>query len=159
MLDQASRWCNWGEGDDVWLKSAMQHEMRFLNGFVDDVVEDDYTMPLARRIGMYVESLSSFFQSARIIGLPNSVVIEWRGPDDETTCPGCKYLFEHSPYTKFSLPTVPCACLCQCLTRCRDSLRVRQATEEEVGKVLESQKYTRDQHINNLRKLKRDGHL
>ena len=58
-------------------------------------------MPYPRRIHMYARSLMSFFDSARVIGLPDTSVIHWLGPDDQVTCEGCKYLFAHSPYSKY----------------------------------------------------------
>ena len=107
-------------GDDKWLKSAMQHEMRFLNGFIRAILENDYKMPLPRRVGMYVESLRSFYDSARVIAMPANVVIHWKGPNDKLTCSSCAYLFSHTPFTKATLPTTPRAgmTLCLCLTDC-----------------------------------------
>lgn len=105
-----------GENDSVWLRSGMAHETRFLNKFLNDVIEGKGTMPYATRIKMYVLTLESFYNSARVIGLPGVSVIHWVGPDDKRTCEGCNYLFKHSPYSKFNLPTVPKAgatpCLC-----------------------------------------------
>jgi len=148
-----------GPGDDVWLKSAMQHEMRFFNGMLKAVMENTAVMPLPRRVHMYAESLNSFYQSARVIALPADSVIHWVGPDDERTCPGCIYLFEHSPYTKHNLPTVPQAGSCQCLTNCRDHLYIRRATQEEAQALIESHKYSRDAHIRNLRRIRSNGHV
>jgi hypothetical protein len=144
-------------GDEHWLKTAMQHEMRFLNKFLNAIVEDDFVMPLDRRARMYVNALTSFYESARMISLPDTVLIHWSGPDDKVTCPSCRYLFENSPYTKFNLPTTPRAGMTLCLTNCRDKLVVRRVGADQVQAVLTESKYTRGGHVSNLRKIKRTG--
>jgi hypothetical protein len=143
-----------GEGDDKWLRSAMQHEMRYLNGFIDAVVHETYKMQVDRRVKMYANTLDSFYESARLIALPATVLIHWVGPNDKKTCDGCRFLFEQSPFTKYSLPTVPRAGSTACLSNCRDKLFVRVATPGEVRNVLESHDYTRDGYIRKLREIK-----
>lgn len=148
-----------GEGDDKWLNGAIKHEAGFLKGFLDDLVAGKYSMDPIRRAGMYADSLSSFYESARVIGMPAASLIHWVGPDDNRTCAGCRYLFEHSPYTKFILPCSPRSGACSCLVRCRDRLFIRLATTDEALAVLSGHKYSRGQHVANLEKLKSQGHL
>lgn len=143
--------------DDRWIKSAMQHEMRFLNRFLTAIVEDDYTMSLERRADMYVRALTSFYESSRVVALPNNVLIHWLGPNDKRTCVSCQYLFEQSPFTKMNLPCVPRSGNTLCLTNCRDRLYIRRVDVSEVSKRLEESEYTRGGHIANLRKMKRTG--
>lgn len=145
--------------DEKWLRSAMQHEMKFLNGMLQAVEEQTYKMPLPQRVRMYVRTMESFYDSARAIGLPATVLIHWKGKNDEKTCVGCNYMFQHSPYTKKTLPTVPRAGLTPCLSNCRDRLLIRQTTPEAVIAATNASKYTRGSHIKNLRKLKSKGHL
>lgn len=147
------------EGDDKWLKSAMQHEMRFLNKFMGAIEDDTWKMPIERRARMYVEALESFYNSARVIALPSNVVIRWAGPNDKKSCPGCQYLFAHNPYTKANLPTTPRAGSTPCLTHCRDRLMVRRVTADEAEQVTEASQYNRTSHVKNLRRIKRVGHL
>jgi len=145
--------------DDVkWLRSAIAHEMRFLNGFMTAVDEGTWKMPLPRRVRMYARTLEAFYDSARVIGLPATVMIHWTGENDERTCPGCKYLFEHSPYTKKTLPTVPRAGLTPCLTNCRDKLLIRQVESDAVISRTNAS-LTRGTHIKHLRRIKARGHL
>lgn len=145
--------------DERWIKSAMQHEMRFLNKMVKAILEGTYRMPLERRINMYVDALQSFYESARVIGLPLTTEIRWHGPSDKRTCLGCQYLFEHSPYTKITLPTTPRSGLTPCLTNCRDRLWIRRVGPEEAQKITEGSQFPRAKHIENLRTIKRTGHL
>ena len=139
--------------DGAWLKTAMTHEMRYLNKFLDAIIEDTGTMPVSRRLGMYVDSLSSFYDSARVIGLPTNVLLYWTGPGDKATCPGCTYMFENSPFTKHTLPTTPRAGATACLSNCRDRLLVRRTTLEEVQST-DAESLGRDQHLSALQRLK-----
>jgi hypothetical protein len=145
--------------DKMWIKSAMQHEMRFLNKYIEAVVTGNYKMPLDRRTRMYVDALESFYDSARVMGLPQNVLIWWSGPNDKVTCPSCRYMFENSPYTKLLLPTTPRSGLTICLTNCRDKLMIRVASPEQIEQVAEEAATTRGGHITRLRKIKRTGHL
>lgn len=148
-----------GTGDDKWLKSAMQHEMRFLNRFMQAILESDYKMPLPRRVGMYVDSLRSFYDSARVIAMPANVLIHWKGPNDHVTCVSCDYLFDHSPFTKATLPTTPRAGMTLCLTNCRDRLLIRRVTADMAEATTEASRYTRGGHVKNLRTIKRQGFI
>lgn len=117
-----------GPGDDKWLRSAVRHEMGFFNGLLDAIVTSDYVMPLERRIKMYTRALESFYDSARIIGLPNNTIIHWVTRGDARTCPSCVFLADHSPYTTANLPTTPRsgAQLCLCLTSDRTLVYTRR---------------------------------
>lgn len=144
--------------DEKWLRGAMQHEMRFLNRMLRAVDEETYVMPLPRRVQMYVRTLESFYDSARVIGLPATVIIHWSESHDERTCVGCEYLFKNSPYTKRTLPTVPRAGMTPCLSNCRQRLVIRQSSPEKVVQLTNRSK-SRDAHIRNLRRLKQRGTL
>jgi hypothetical protein len=140
--------------DDKWLKGAIQHEMRFLNGFMDAVINETYRMPLDRRVEMYVNALTAFYESARVMGMPDNVVIHWAGPHDKRTCASCRYLFEHSPYNRTTLPTAPRSGLTQCLTNCRDRLFIRRVELHEALRI-GAESGSRESHIRALRRIKR----
>jgi hypothetical protein len=144
--------------DTKFMKGAMTHEMRFLNKFVEAVVDETWKMPLERRVEMYVDALTSFYENARVISLPLTSVIYWTGPDDKKTCPSCEYLFENNPYTKLTLPTVPRSGATICLTNCRDRLFVRRESPEKAEKVTRDDTRSSKTHVRNLRKIKRLGH-
>jgi hypothetical protein len=148
-----------GGGDDAWLKSAMNHESRFLVKFVDAIVSGDYKMPLARRADMYVDALKSFYESARIIAFPSNVLITWYGPMDKRKCPSCEYMVENNPYVKHNLPTTPRSGMTICLTNCRDKLLVRRVEPEEAQEALDEAPKARSGYIKDLRKIKRQGHI
>lgn len=145
--------------DETWVRSAMKHEMQFLNGMLDAIVDETYVMPLPRRIGMYMDALESFFDSARVIGLPATAAIHWIIPKkDRRVCNSCTYLAENSPYSKRTLPTVPRSGATLCLTNCRDRLFVR-IVDQDKALALHQSSPTRGTHIKNLRRIKRLGHM
>jgi hypothetical protein len=146
-------------GDDKWLRSAVQHEMRFLNKFLTAIIENTYTMPLKRRVGMYVDALESFYDSSRVIALPSNIAIWWQGPNDKRTCPSCEYLFENSPYSKITLPTTPRSGLTICLTNCRDRLWIKRVPPEKAESMVTGALVERQRHIRKLRKIKKEGRL
>lgn len=144
--------------DTKFMRGAMTHEMRFLNKFVEAVVDETWKMPLPRRVEMYVDALTSFYENARVISLPLTSVIHWTGPADEKTCPSCDYLFKNNPYTKLTLPTVPRSGATICLTNCRDRLFVRRESPEKAEKITRDTERSRAAHVRKLRKIKRLGH-
>jgi len=147
--------------DEKWIKGAMRHETQFLNGMIQAVIDETWVMPLPRRVRMYVDALESFYDSARVIGLPAAVKIHWmigaKKKDRKTVCHSCRYLAHHSPYSKKTLPTVPRSGLTLCLTNCRDRLLVRMA-DQETAIALHQSSPTRGTHIKKLRKIKQQGH-
>lgn len=143
--------------DQKWMKSAMQHEMRFANKMLDAIVNETYKMPLPKRIHMYVRTLESFYDSARVIGLPATVAIHWIVPKhDGRVCDSCQYLSEQSPYSKRTLPTVPRSGLTQCLSNCRDRLLVR-VVDRDAALALHESRPRRSTHISRLRRIRREG--
>ena len=142
-------------GDDVWLKSAMQHETRFLNKFMTAIVDETYKMPLPRRVEMYVNALSGFYQSARVISLPESTLIRWTGPHDKKTCASCRWLFDNNPYTKYTLPVTPKSGATICLTNCRDRLTIRRVGLNEARARTKGQ--IRESLARKLQRIKKTG--
>lgn len=128
--------------DTKLLMGAIQHEMRFLNGFLRDIMSGSGKMPYDQRSRMYVDSLEAFYNNARVVGIPPYTLIYWLGPNDKRTCAGCRYLFKNSPYTKDQLPTVPKAGLtpCLCLTNCNANITTARGnvpwTDVKVGDLV-----------------------
>ena len=139
--------------DERWLRSAMQHEMRFLNRFVDAITRQDYTMPLRRRTEMYADALESFYDSARVIGMPTNTLVRWTGPRDKSSCESCKYIRAQNPFHKNRLPATPRSGLTRCLTNCRDRLVLR-AVDLQTAIREQVRRPTREQMIRHLRRLK-----
>lgn len=144
-------------GDDKWVKSAMTHEMRFLNGFLKAIIDESFKMPLPRRVEMYVRALTSFYESSRVIALPFNTIIHWTGPNNKITCPSCRFMFENSPYTKLTLPTTPRSGLTICLTNCRDRLTIRRVDPAEAVKITEKGKGA-TYYVRRLRQIKKRGY-
>lgn|GEM_PF-1815168 len=133
-----------------WFRSAVRQELAFWNNFVADLAagrvqfapKDINVLPrpparpyfAEERIGMFVKSLESMFDSARVTGLPENVLIYWSGPGltDKRICAGCAYIVERQPFPKDLVPAVPRAGMTPCLTNCRHRLLVRKATSKEI---------------------------
>lgn len=140
--------------DEKWFKSAVQHEMRFLNGFMAAVTEQTYKMPLDRRVGMYMDALEAFYDSARVMGMPSTSLIRWTGKKDNRVCKSCQYIKRHNPFHKNRLPTVPRSGLTICLTNCRDRLLIRVVdTDTALAELV--RRPTKQQMLGHLRRLKR----
>jgi hypothetical protein len=142
-----------GVNEDKWLRSAMTHEMRYLNKFIDAVANDTGKMPYDRRAKMYVDALQSFYESAKVIGMPAHTLIRWVGIKDDDTCESCRYIVEHNPYTKFTLPATPRSGATLCLTNCRHRLLLRIASHEAIQEATGGK--TREQHLAALGRIKR----
>jgi hypothetical protein len=142
------------EADAEWLRGATKHEVKFLNRMLDAVVEENWKMPLDRRVEMYVRTLSSFYESARVIALPGTMALYWILGEAEH-CPGCKFLAENSPYTKYNIPCTPRSGACPCLSNCKCRLLAVKVEGDASRRIVESARYTRDQLVEKLRKIKR----
>lgn len=123
-----------------WFRNAVREELGYWNNFLSEMREEiepdgtwDRKYSIRERFEMYLETLKFMYDAGRTLALPPDVLIYWAGPgvNDRNICEGCKYLVEHSPYTRETLPAVPRAST-PCLTNCRHKLLVRRATTEQV---------------------------
>lgn len=79
-----------------WFRSAVRQELAYWNNFVDELAAGDVQFapkgvaslpkpPRRRyyaeeRIEMFIKSMESMFDSARVTGLPDNVLVYWSGP-------------------------------------------------------------------------------
>ncbi len=120
-----AEWVSLSEEDWQWLESSLQEEFTYLSNFLDDIEKGYQKMPYKKRWSMYAETLEHVFLTGKLSVIPEEYVIDWIITEAEH-CKGCIYLKKHSPYTVFTLPTVPKAGLTPCLSNCKCKLRVRQ---------------------------------
>lgn len=146
-------------GDSKYLDSAMKEEMGYFEKFLDAVVSDSGTMPYDRRLRMYQDTLEAFFQSGRVLGMPDNTVIRWVGPVDGRKCKSCTYLVNNGPYTKQTLPTVPRAGMTLCRSNCRDRLLVSVVPYGEWQQIAgtQDQAAIRKKHYAALTRILRGG--
>jgi len=137
-----------------WLKSAIRDEMKYVNKFIKDVVAGKLKMPVEKRVDMYIDTLYGLMTSARVIGAPPTVVINWVAEHDGRVCASCQYLRRNSPYSKASLPTSPRSGDTLCLTRCRCQLDIREVGEAEFERVQRRQR-SKEYHLRQLRRIQR----
>lgn len=133
-----------------WLRSAVRQEIAYWTNFVAELAAGEVQFapkgvselprpPRRRfyaeeRIEMFIKSMESMFDSARVTGLPDNSLIYWSGPGikDKRICEGCQYVVERQPFPKELLPAVPRAGMTPCRTNCRHRLLVRQADSREI---------------------------
>lgn len=131
------------DSDKKWVKTASKHEMLFLNRLLVQIEEGKIRGGLEKRLKAYSDALKNVFFSGRVQGTPSGHLIDWTGPNDRATCNGCRFLIEHSPYTKSTLPTTPRAGDTRCLNNCRCRLIVRETEPGWFRHIEESHKSPR----------------
>lgn len=72
-----------------------------------------------RRLTAYADAVKHIYYAGRVMGTPRGMVIHWLSPLDRRTCNGCRFLSNHSPFTRDTLPTTPRAGDTRCLNNCR----------------------------------------
>lgn len=140
--------------DIKFIESAFRHEMRFMNNFVNQLVNNTHKMNPILRSKMYARALMNMYDNGRLQGLPNGILIFWHTSSDKKVCPGCDYLKRNAPYSKFNIPTFPRSGMTQCLTNCRCRTTVKYVTQEKLSDVLQKSR-SKSTHLKYLQKLKK----
>jgi len=163
--------------EEDWFRGAVREELRYWNVFMEEI-HNETASKRARvfeRIGNYVDAMRFMYESARILGLPDNVLIYWQGPGPVEAaghrgqvnpadphpgdiCEGCDYLMERSPFTKTTIPAVPKDGMTACLTNCRHKLVVRVVTNESDMRGRIAKLPSRTTMIRELNKLKEEKH-
>jgi len=121
--------------DREYVDKAVREEMRYFNKVIQRIDAGNLQGGLMNRLQAYAEALKHMYYAGRVMGTPSGMLIDWISPMDRSTCGGCKFLFEHSPYTKKTLPTTPRAGDTPCLNRCRCRLVMRSVPQEAFEKA------------------------
>lgn len=90
---------------------------------------------IVNRIHRYPESLWHAHLVGRIVGGPPNRLFDWLTARDRRVCKSCRFLEEHSPYTRDTLPTVPKAGQTICYWNCRCRVVARPAEPDAIEKV------------------------
>jgi hypothetical protein len=146
--------------EETWFRSAVREELRYWNTFLHEINEGQVSEErLMQRLEAYLKALRFMYEGARVLALPDNVLLYWMGPprDDTTICEGCVYMMERSPFTKNTVPAVPRDGSTQCLTNCRHRIVVRVAGLNEVFRRAE-QLPARDTMVRELREIKENNH-
>ncbi len=120
-----SEWVQLSDEDWQWLESALKEEFTYLSQFLDHIQKGYQKMPYRKRWKMYVDTLDHVFWVGKISVIPEEFVIDWMVDSKAERCKGCLFLKQNSPYTVWTLPTVPKAGATPCLSNCKCKLRVR----------------------------------
>lgn len=102
--------------DLSFIKSFKRTENKFLGKFMKAIAADKLVMDRYERLKMYVETIRTVFDHARVEASPDWVKIYWTPSRGAMHCPDCLILAINSPYTKKTLPNTPrdgtTRCLC-----------------------------------------------
>lgn len=125
--------------EEQWYRSAVREELAYWQNFLTELkqieTQKGRTHSVDARLDMYVDSVWYMFQSGRISGLPDTVLLHWVPKKKKgIMCPGCAYMVYHSPFPRDVMPTVPRAGDTACLSRCVHKVVVRFVTPGEVKK-------------------------
>jgi GNAT superfamily N-acetyltransferase len=105
------------EADEKWLAGARRQEWRYLNSFMEDLANGTLKMSAEDRLGLYKQTVDSFFWAGRVDGMPKETLIYWRLGAAEH-CADCLDFAAGSPYTRETLPSTPRAGDSACLSNC-----------------------------------------
>jgi hypothetical protein len=139
--------------DERWLSSAFREERKYFDRFLDQAVAGTSRVPPFQRIDHYVSSVSSAYDVGRLGTTPINVKIDWL-LQSGNPCPGCIYIWKHSPYSKYNLPATPKSGQTPCLHNCYCKLRISQMDQDRWVKWARRLK-SRNELAKDLRKIKR----
>jgi len=117
-----------------WLESAVRHEARYFNRFLDQVGRGSSPAMFSKRIDMYAKTLESIFRAGQTKGQHPHVEIHWRVNPELENCPACLKLAAGGPYTKDTLPTTPRAGATPCKFNCGCELEFIHTDQVQVDK-------------------------
>jgi hypothetical protein len=123
--------------DLAFIKSFKKTENGFLRKFMGAIAADKLKMNRYQRAKMYVDTVRSVFDHARVEAAPEWVKIYWTPTRGARHCPDCLILAVNSPYTKKTLKHVPrdgftiCKSSCKCHLMIRYKKPVEPPAEEE----------------------------
>jgi len=117
--------------DFAFIKSFKATENKFLGNFMTAIATDRLVMEKYRRLDMYVKTIRSVFDHARVEAAPDWIKIYWTPSRGSQHCTDCMYLAINSPYTKETLPTTPRAGDTLCVSRCACRLMLRYKKPKE----------------------------
>lgn len=120
------------KSDYAWLDRARSGEYKYLDKFIDDVINGDGTMDYSKRMSMYQDTLDSLFDAGRVDAMPSEGTTIYWILSAEESCPDCLELASDSPYIPNELPSTPRAGDTRCLSNCQCTLRITYDPPKEV---------------------------
>ncbi|MCK4785194.1 MAG: hypothetical protein KAV87_15700 [Desulfobacteraceae bacterium] len=123
--------------DLAFIKSFKKTENGFLRKFMKAIVAEKLVMDRYERAKMYVDTVRTVFDHARVEAAPNWIKIYWVPSRSVKHCADCLVLAVNSPYSKKSLPTTPRAGDTSCLSNCKCHLMMRYKKPDDIEPVPE----------------------
>lgn len=117
--------------DLAFIKSFKATENGFLRNFMNAIASEKLVIDRYERAKMYVDTVKTLFDHARVEAAPEWVKIYWMPTRGARHCLDCLELAVNSPYTKETLPTTPRAGDTKCLSNCQCHLMLRYKKPKE----------------------------
>lgn len=122
--------------EESWFRSAVREELKYWNAFLDELGKStDFSkrsFTIRERVSMYADTVGFMFNSARMSGLPDNVLLHWFPKEKKGMCKGCEYIVKHSPFPRDVMPTTPKAGDTPCLMHCKHRVIARYVSPSEV---------------------------
>jgi len=101
-----------------FISYQLGQEMKFMNRFADDIINNRGKMDYNRRMSMYAGGVDPMFEFGNLAYLPEEIEIHWRLGATDKHCVDCISIAMKSPYNKKNLPAVPRSGNTRCLNNC-----------------------------------------
>lgn len=118
--------------DLSFIKSFKRSENKFLSRFMKVIAADKLVMDRYDRLSMYVDTIKTVFDHARVEAAPPWIKIYWVPTTGARHCPDCLVLAVNSPYTKKTLPNTPRDGTTRCLSNCKCHLMIRYKKPDDT---------------------------
>ena len=141
------------DGDEEWLRRAVQQELKYARRFASDAEDDTGVMDYSDRAKLWGQSLDGIAWHSWVESLPEDVQLDWVLGNCEH-CISCEVLAANSPYSKYDLPCTPRSGATECLSRCHCKIIVKKGklSPDEMADVGEYE-YRKDQSLADLTKI------
>jgi len=140
------------EEDKRWMETFLRKEFDYWKKFISDTKAKKTKMDPKRRVEMYVQTLHTMYDTARVLGSSVTALYYWETSPAEH-CSHCLYLAAKSPFIKANLPTVPASGDTSCKSNCKCHLRIEHPTVLRYRQVKKLAP-TRDELLRGMRALK-----
>lgn len=106
-----------------FINKFARRQFKYLSGFATDVKNDAGTMPPAKRLKLYANSMDQMYWHGWLAGqTEENDRVKWVLGPNENNCEDCIDLASNGPYMRDTLDTVPGGGDTQCLMNCKCSL-------------------------------------
>jgi hypothetical protein len=117
-----------------WLAGVWKTEKEYLDKFLASVIQGESKAKSKQRVKAYAATLSSIYDAARALQVPDNTIIHWiMNPAEH--CQTCIYLARVSPFTPDTLPCTPRDGTTDCKGNCKCDLMFASEDAAKAAKI------------------------